>query len=349
MYYEQKYITLLSGRLERFKRVSHNLWNCRCPICGDSAKSKTKARGYFYEKKGKYWFHCHNCGVTRSLESLLKNLDTVLYQEYVTEKYLEENAGQRPLPLQETTVPKISRSFVKPELLKDLPRISQLKPEHYAKKYIHDRLIPTEYHAKLYYCTKFKSFVNSIIPGKFKPREEGLPLENDNPRIIIPFLDKEGNCFGFQGRSLDPNEKKLRYITIIVDETKPRVFGLDTVDFNKKFYVFEGPFDSMFIPNSIAICGSDVMTTLLSLDVDRTKAVIVMDNEPRNRDIVRNMTNAVNLGYNVVIWPESLLQKDINDMIKEGKMTSSEVNHMMDEHTYSSLEAMLKLTEWKRI
>ena len=48
---DSKYIGLVSSRLPKFKRIKPNLYNCRCPICGDSQKQRNKARGYFYAIK----------------------------------------------------------------------------------------------------------------------------------------------------------------------------------------------------------------------------------------------------------------------------------------------------------
>ena len=69
---DSKYIGLISSRLQKFKRVKSNLYNFRCPICGDSQKHKNKARGYFYQIKTNTNFKCHNCGASLSFNNFLK-------------------------------------------------------------------------------------------------------------------------------------------------------------------------------------------------------------------------------------------------------------------------------------
>ena len=60
IYLDKKYINLISPTLEKFKWKKDNLANCRCPICGDSELSKTKARGYFFTSDNSYFYKCHN-------------------------------------------------------------------------------------------------------------------------------------------------------------------------------------------------------------------------------------------------------------------------------------------------
>ena len=189
---------------------------------------------------------------------------------------------------------------------------------------------------KLYYAPKFNEWVNSIIPGK-------LPkLENDSPRLVMPFIDKEGNLFGFNARAFRDNE--LRYITIMIDEDMPKIFGLDTVNFSKKYYVIEGPIDSLFIDNSVAMAGADGNAKGLE---NTENAVFVFDNEPRNKEIVSRMERCLNKGYNICIWPEKVLDKDINDVILSG-LSEADLKQMIDDNTYRGLEGKLQLSYWKR-
>jgi len=85
-YIDTKYVNLLSSRLLLFKRKNEGLYNFRCPFCGDSQKSKTKARGYFYQKRTDLFFRCHNCGESTTFSNFLKKLDGVLYKDYALER-----------------------------------------------------------------------------------------------------------------------------------------------------------------------------------------------------------------------------------------------------------------------
>ena len=337
---EHKYIGMVSSRLEQFKRKSPTLYNFRCPICGDSATNKLKARGYIYDKKGKGLFHCHNCNATMAIPNFIKSLDQQLYNEYCTEKLRGEKSPEQ-VEL-ETFVEKMKKPiFMKEGPLKGLKKVSQLSPDHRTKQFVDLRKIPTPFHAKLFNCPNFKHFTNNLVPGKF----DSQSLERDETRLLIPFFTREKKLHAYQGRALGPS--KLKYITIILDDSVPKVFGLDNVNFSQRSYVFEGPIDSMFIPNSIATAGGDLVSAIGTLNI-RENAVVVYDNEPRSKDTIRKLDKAILQGYNVCIWPENMEHKDINDMILAG-LSPEFIKHIIDTNTYRDLAAKLALTKWSKI
>ena len=327
-----KYIGLVSSRLQKFKQVKNNLYNFRCPYCGDSQRYKNKARGYIYQSKNDHNYKCHNCGVSRSFTNFLKDMDNVLYDQYVMERYRNGLTGKN------SNTPEPKFDFKKPTFSKksfDLPSIKELDEDHPSKIYLKNRKIPEKYFSELYYCENFKEWTNS-------QKQTFTSIENDEPRIIIPLINK-GEIFGFQGRSLKKNSK-VKYITIILNDSHPKIYGLDNVDWDKTVYIVEGPFDSMFIENSIAMVGSDIdhMFLISNYDVD---FVVVYDNEKRNKQIVDKMNNAIELKLPIVIWPSEIQQKDINDMVLSGLNVES----MLKSNTYQGLEAKAKLIGWKRV
>lgn len=336
---DQKYIGLLSNRVQLFKRVNSTTYNFRCPLCGDSKTNKYKTRGYIVEKPvvGTLYY-CHNCHESISLLNFLRRVDPTLAEEYKRDKFIDKNIENKEPKEEVRDISKVTvPTFMKGDSpLKSIKKISQLSPEHPAKKYVQKRGIPANVHYKLFYAPKFKEWVNTIIPEKFKP-------ENDEPRLIIPFLDQDGNLFGFQGRSF--RKDGIRYITIMIDESKPKVFGLDTVDPAGKVFVVEGPIDSMFLPNCIAMAGSSVKLEDVFPNKPRNEIVVVMDNEPRNKDIVNTIDKYIDEGYSVCIWPEEVHQKDINDMVLEGL----DPEWIILQNTRSGLIAKAALTQWKKI
>ncbi len=323
------YVTLLSGRLDKFKRKKENLYNFRCPYCGDSQKHKSKARGYFFRVKTDMVYKCHNCGVGRTLPNFLKDQAPDLYDEYIMERYKKGTTGKG------SYVPK--PKFDKPVFKKtgNLESISDLNNEHTAVKYLRDRKIPEKFFGELFYTRRFYSWTNTQKPS-FDI------INKDQPRIIIPFIDegKKGEWFGFQGRSLDARDR-LRYITIMLDENKPKIYGLNRIDKTKPIYVVEGPFDSLFLDNSIAMAGSDVDSRTFGW----SNYIWVYDNEPRNREIVNRITRTIDRDEKVVIWPNDIQQKDINDMVLGGH----NVQKVVESNTYQGLEAQIKLNEWKKV
>jgi transcription elongation factor Elf1 len=336
---QHKYINIISNRLDKFKRKGPNLWNFRCPICGDSETSRSKARGYIYEKKGKMLFHCHNCNATMSVPNFVKMVDQTSYNEMQLEK-LQNNKTPEQEDY-ESFVEKMKKPvFMKSGPLKGLKKVSQLSPDHRTKKFVDARRIPTVYHAKLFNCPNFKQFTNSLIPDKF----DSDSINRDECRLLIPFLDANKNVHAFQGRALGASA--VKYITIILDESVPKVYGLDTVNFNRKVYVLEGPIDSMFVPNSIATAGGDLVSAVGSFP--KENLVIVYDNEPRNKETIKKLDKAIMQGYNVCIWPENLEHKDINDMYLAG-LSSDFIKHIIDTNTHRDLAAKLALTKWGKV
>ncbi len=339
LYLEQKYIGYLSVHLDGFKKIDKTNYNFRCKICGDS-ENKNKKRGYLYLKKGKYSFFCHNCSASRSLDSFMKEVNPELYNQYVYEKIQESKAPKiNPDDQYKMNAPAFKSHTINP--LRSLYKISELSSKHPAKEYLVSRNIPNEYFDILHYVDGFKSWINGIIPNKFENTNK------DDGRIIIPLLGLDSSIIGVQGRSLDPIDK-IRYITIIFNENAPKIFNLNRVDKAKNIYVFEGPFDSMFIPNSIATCGGHLTSELMYIDdqFDKSKFIVVYDNEPRNKDIARNVKRAIMDGYRVCIDPK-FNAKDLNEAINNG-MTIDQLKHEIDSRTFSGTEAMLEWNIWKK-
>ena len=326
MYVEIKYLNLLSVRLEKFKRKKPNLWNFRCPICGDSQRNKNKARGFIFEIKGDLMYKCHNCGVSMPFPKLLQDLDQELYKEYRMEKFQspKKNVDMRKVKRVVSTTPVFKR-----DILHDLTPLDNLNNSHPAKEYILNRRLPTD---ALFYTESFKEWTNSVKPDTFPD------TENDEPRIIIPFKDKEGSVFGFQGRSL--HSTGLRYITILLQEDAPKIFGLDAIDYDRTIYITEGPLDSLLVRNSVAMAGADVRGEVL----DACSCVYIFDNEPRNRQITDRIAKHISDGDSVVIWPQNIKEKDINDMYLAGH----QVQGIIESNTYQGLTATLKLNDWRK-
>ena len=327
-YLDVKYINLISPRLNLFSRKKADLYNFRCPYCGDSQKRRNKARGYLFKIKNNFTYKCHNCGVGRSLANFLKDQDTHLYDQYIMEKFKEGSTGKG------TATPSPKFNFTEPKFVTkkvDLEKISKLNNSHPARVYLEQRGIKDlDY---FYYCPKFKEWTN-------KQKKTFDTLRQDSPRIIIPFKDKAGNLFGYQGRSLAP-KAKLRYITIMLDEEQPKIFGLDRIKDDKPVYIVEGPFDSTFLENSVAMAGSDADVRTLGW----SNYIWVFDNEPRNREIVNRISKVIDRGDKVVIWPSKIKEKDINDM----HLAGHDVQSLVDCNAYQGLEATLKLNDWKKV
>ena len=319
---DSKYIGLVSSRLSKFKRVKADLYNFRCPLCGDSQKHKNKARGYVYPLKADMNYKCHNCGASSTFSNFLKTLDPTLHKQYVFEKFQTRNTGKGSI------IEKPKLDFKKPVFKKqlDLPKASEIPV---AKEYLEKRMIDP---AKFYFAKKFREWVNT-------QKQTFDTIGRDESRIIIPMYDTERNLIGFQGRSLGPNS--VKYITVMLQEEAPKVYGMDRIDTTKSVYVVEGPFDSTFVKNSIALCGSDGDFEFIK-DND---CIYTYDNEPRNKEIVGRIERCIQNNKRVVIWPREVNQKDINDMVLAGH----DIMSILKLNTYSGLEAKVKFNNWKKV
>ena len=319
---DSKYIGLVSVRLEKFKRVKADLYNCRCPICGDSQKNKTKTRGYLYQIKNNTNYKCHNCGVSLSFNNFLKQIDPMLHKQYSMEKFKEGFTGKN------FVVEEPKFEFSKPKFTKklDLPKASEVPV---AKEYLEKRKLNPE---KFYYAENFKKWVN-------QQKHTFENINKDESRIIIPMYDVDNNLIGFQGRSIESSYNK--YITIMLVDDAPKVYGLEKIDSQKPVYIVEGPFDSTFIKNAVAMCGSDIDIRSFGW----SDYIWVFDNEPRNREIINRISKTIDRGDKVIIWPTSIKQKDINDLVIAGY----DPENMLESNTYSGLEAKVKFNEWKKV
>ena len=326
-YVDTRFINLVSSRLQKFKKVKPDLYNFRCPVCGDSKKHKNKARGYLYAVKNNTNFKCHNCGASLSLNNFLKEMDVTLHKQYVLEKFKSGNTGGN------FVVKEPDFNFEKPKFKPKPPELNLPKASDnvVSATYLKRRNLDPN---KFYYAEKFKSWTNTKVRNTFGQSD----LKYDEPRIIIP-LYYQSNLIGFQGRALGPS--KVKYITIMIDDEAPKIYGLDNIRGDAPVFVTEGPFDSTFLLNSIAMCGADG-------DVGKwgvSTPVWVYDNEPRNKEITTRISNTIDSGGRVVIFPSHVIQKDINDMVLAGH----DVQNMVESNTYQGLEAKLKFNNWKKL
>ena len=329
-YIDTKYLNIISPYLQQFKKKGDNLWNFRCPYCGDSQKSRTKARGFVFRKKNDLFFKCHNCGTGASLGNLIKTIDSKTYKDYIMERYKKGvETRSSPQPEFKFNAP----VFRKKGILEGLQSIKNLPDDHPARQIVERRKLPVESLSDLYLCESFFKFTNSIIKGKFPS------LDGDHPRLLIPFRDESGEVFAYQGRAFGNEQPK--YITIKIDEEREKIFGLDKVDKSKPILVVEGPLDSLFLDNCIAVAGADFSNIKGDLTV-------IYDNEPRNKEINKQIEKTIDQGKSVCLWPDHMKEKDINDMIIAG-YSKKEVQEIITNNTFSGASAKLRFAEWRRI
>lgn len=336
LWIDDKYALLIGQQLRNFKSKSKYLYNASCPVCGDSAKNPSKARLYFYRNRNGISVKCHKCQYSATIGTFIKRIDANLYSEYVLERYKTGDTKYQPHVDITEAIPSIATQGI-PFLLK-LKCITTLPETHYAVKYVKKRKLPESVWGSLFYTPKFKKFVNTNVEYKYPS------IVDDIPRLIIPFFDKTGKCFAFQGRAF--GKELPKYYTIKLDKDVDTVYGMERVDLNRTILVSEGPLDSLFLPNAIAVSGSNFKCeTIRNL---KDKVVLVPDNEPRHTETTKILLNNIKEGYSVVIWPDNINEKDVNEMIQNGR-TQDDIVNTIKANTFSGLEAIARFTSWAKV
>lgn len=345
LYIDTKYIRLVSSRLRNFKQKNDNLWNFSCPYCGDSKTNTLKARGYVFAKGNDLIFKCHNCGVGTNVGNFIKHVDPSLHDEYVFEKY---KSGTTSNTYHRT-------SSVSPRIITNPPKFGHIKKRnifehgtwindlpsgHFCLTYVENRLIPEEHYDKLLFTSNYKAFCDALIPNHDKNLVE-------DARLVIPYFNYQNELIAVSGRALETSDYKLRYVTLRTDEsTNKLIYGTDRVDLTKRVYLVEGPLDSLFLNNCVA--SGDANLALTVKNIQAKEVTLVFDNQPRNKEVCKLIENAIKLNHNVVIWPDEIEGKDINEMILDG-FSASEIREIIDSNTFYGLEAIAKFTFWKKI
>jgi hypothetical protein len=342
-----KYINMLSPRLERFGwKKQSTLAACRCPICGDSEKSKSKVRFYFYEKKGEFYCKCHNCGFGSTLGTFIHKMDEGLSRQYrfevVKEKGFLHASTRTPVPTHAGT------RREKDAVLSMLDSLSSLPKEHPAVEWATQRKIPASQMDRLYYSDDYGEWAKNIDPNV---------KAGEDPRIVIPIIDRDGKVVGAQGRILPrrdedgnkkPDRSTIRYLTVKADkDTGKQWFGLDRCDPKEPIIVVEGPIDSLFLPNAVAMVGlSDALN--IPKELEGSQMIFALDNEPRNKEVVQMMERLMEEGFLVCVWSDKMRgMKDINDMVLAG-MNANTIAREIERNAYSGLSGLIVLRRWAK-
>jgi transcription elongation factor Elf1 len=338
---DTKYVRLISSRLRNFKQKNDNLFNFSCNFCGDSQKNKTKARGYVFEKAGGLFYRCHNCGISTNVANLIKHTDAALYQEYIMERYKSGESGNSNYQKPTFDIPQPKFDKVKKQTVFEYAEsVSKLPSGHFCLTYVQKRKIPEKFYDNFYFTTNYEKFIQTLIPDCDKE------LTKD-ARLIIPFYDEYNELIAVTGRALESGNKTLRYVTVRTnDSTNKLLYGMDTVDLNEPVKIVEGQIDSLFLNNCVASGDGNLAIAAKNISCDRK--ILIFDNEKRNKEILKMMQDAIKLGHDIVIWPDSIEPKDINEMVMSG-ISHNEIEEIISNNTFSGLEAQTRFTFWKKI
>jgi hypothetical protein len=338
---DNKYVRLISSRLRNFKQKKDGLYNFSCPLCGDSKKNLTKARGYVYQKGSELYYRCHNCAAGTNIGGLLKAVDSTLHSEYIFERYKSgktNNANSANAILQ-LSVPKFGK-VNKQKVFEHAEWCDKLPEGHFCLEYLKHRKIDKSHYKRLLFTQNYRQFVDALVP------DHGKTIIDD-ARLVIPYYDEYDELIAVSGRALETSDKTLRYVTIRTNTSQNKlIYGLDRVDFCRPIFLVEGPIDSLFVDNCLA--SGDANLSLCAKDISSDKIVLIFDNQPRNKEVCKLIQNAINMNHDIVIWPDTIGEKDINEIIMSGK-TPDDIQKIISSNTFKGIEAQLKFNLWKRV
>lgn len=341
---QYKYVTLLGPYLTGFKQVGNNLWNFRCPICGDSEKKATKKRGYIYLKDNSYRFHCHNCGKDMALKNFLYNVSPELYRDYTAEILFGKlKSDQSDIESVQQKCTQQSKC-IKVKQERYITNLTELKDDHPAIKYVRDvRRIPKVRWNQIYWTEQFQELINEHFGDKYK--NSNLP-STGIVFVVRAFASKVSRLedipiIGYQLRSIDPDCPKAKRFVTCIEPQKTGVYGIENIDWNKQIFVTEGPIDSLFIPNCIAVMTS----ALYRVKIDN--AIYVNDCEPRNKEIVKQIERSINQGCRVVLLPERYFSLDINDIVCKYNLSENDLVLLLKSNAYQGIGAKIHFSNWR--
>lgn len=321
-------IAELSTRLLKFKK-SGNTYNFRCPYCGDSNINSFKARGYIFKSKlGNYAIKCHNCQISKSLNNFLKDNFPDLFNNYIYSQYRSK--------YESSTTGKLIKSFehkiFKPDIFNNYSTVFELHKTHPAKQYLLSRKLPQSFFKEVFFVTDFKNFTNLH-------KHTYNNLQQEESRLVVPLIIDD-RVVGYQGRLFGATG--IRYLTIMLSDA-PKIYNVDNINFNQPIYVTEGIYDSIFVPNCIAMLGSDIMINFAE-QYENSKFVFLYDNEPYSHQIINRMKKTVGLGHSVCIWQKSIIQKDLNDCVLAGVDILPILSNK-----YSGTRALLEINQFSKV
>ena len=299
-----------------------------------------------YAKGNDLFYRCHNCGVGTNAANFLKHVDPSIHGEYVLEKFKSGTGTANTYHRKSSDTPRIVTQppkfghIKKRNIFEHGEWLSNLPSGHFCLNYAQNRLIPEEHYDKLLFTSNYKLFCDELIPNHDKKLIE-------DARLVIPFFNYQNELVAVSGRALETSDRTLRYVTLRTDDSENKlVYGMDRVNLNERVYLVEGPLDSLFLKNCVA--SGDANLALTVKNIQAKKITLIFDNEKRNKEVCKLIENAIKLNHDVVIWPDNIDGKDINEMILNG-FSSSEIQEIIDSNTFFGLEAIAKFTFWKKL
>ncbi len=303
-----------------------NTFNAECPVCKEGKSAGRTRRLYYFPNK--QYFYCHNC--CRSWRPLdwIKEVAHLTFPEIVK----RNNEKIQEIPQQKIKTVKEPATVLE---LEDLPTNSiDLTDPRQIEYYKHSKFVKL---AKEY-CEQRRLFeaVNSC--KKFFVSLEDKVHKN---RLVIPFYDESNQVACYQTRALTNNQFP-RYLTKFGEKG---LFNINNVASEVPYiFVFEGPIDSMFVRNGVAIAAlapthkqETKLRSMLGYEL-----IYVFDNDKNNKQTAKRIEKHIKEGKRVFMWPSEFRQfKDFNEICCQLKMNEIPWQFVV-KHSASGPEALIK-------
>jgi len=291
----ERQVRLILSSLENVTE-SYDYYNFRCHICGDSQKSKSKKRGYILKNKTPWMYYCHNCYYKKPVIFWMKEFFPSYYKDYFKE-VLGRNDNKKKRDLPNIKARRTRKRSTEQDQTKFFVHIKSGVTPLFAKaiRFCIDRNIPEDVWSKWYVAT-------------------GEMYRN---RLIIPFYDDKGKIYYYQGRSLY-DYMTPKYLSRAGNYNS--IYNYYLVDREKPVTVLEGPIDSIFVENSVAVTGVKIYDD--NLKIFKQKRFLI-DYDCETFDTKKKTIELLTKGEYVFCWKKFMktynLPKrskwDINDVL----------------------------------
>lgn len=302
-----------------------NIYNAECPVCKEG-KSVGRSRRLFYFP-AKQYFYCHNCVKSWKCFEWVKEV-TGLTAPEILAKNKEKIQHVQTSPLKRLQEKKLAPISDLPENSIDITDEFQydfFRSNEYvrlAKEYCEQRRLFTAVNS----CKKF-----------YVSLEDNIHKE----RLVIPFLDTNNKTVYYQTRALTANQHP-KYLSKLGEKS---LFGINNVSSDIPYvFVFEGPIDSMFVRNGLAMASLaptekqlQQLTTLIGYE-----PIFVFDNDKDNKQVNKKVEKYIKEGRSVFVWPKEFAKfKDFNEVCCSLSLDEIPWKFVV-KHTAKGQEALLK-------
>jgi hypothetical protein len=320
------------GGSPKYNRGS-NSYQASCPICREGKSWLKKQRCYYIVKKN--IIHCHNCGWHGNPVNWIMEVSGDSFSQVMSssQDYDTVNIENFSKPKNKKIDYELPCDCID---IEDEEQLEFFNYEPVIKKALevlnHRRLLSAINRPKKYYVT-LNDFVH----------------EN---RLIIPFYDENNKIVFYQSRKLLDSDKKAKYLS--KKDSERSLFNIDKVDENIPYiFITEGPLDSTFIRNGIALAGisesgSDIFTEKQKLQIQLFplhELIFVLDNQWNDQTSKKKSKALLEAGKRVFVWPKEYREfKDLNDVCVAYKLDEFPYK-FIQKNSYSGMTGKMKISE----